>query len=272
MEVEECIKCGITSDKVRLLDAVGNDGIVKICRACSENEDFVILKKPTTFQLKEAEKPYTVYERLSRSAGISRKKNKMTEKEKQENSNDIPTTLSELMDKRIKINTEKHEHPVFELVDNFHWVVMMARKRRHLTHKEVADAIQESEAVIKMVERGSLPEDDFRILNKLENFFNIKLIKSGYGLRKQEQEQEPLIKKPPARILDFKPEAVQNLTIADLRELKKQQEMIEGTEVSEKNKTSEIEAEKKKEEKLKKKFNERELSEEDISNFIWKGK
>ena len=59
--MDECFKCGITADKTLLMDAISNEGIVKICRKCSFDEDLPIIRKPSVINLKEPEKKETVY-------------------------------------------------------------------------------------------------------------------------------------------------------------------------------------------------------------------
>src|SRR3989344_3577946 len=66
----ECFKCGKSSEEVKLLDAIFNDELVKICEECSLSEDIPIIRRPTTSQLKESERSYSVRERLRRMAGL----------------------------------------------------------------------------------------------------------------------------------------------------------------------------------------------------------
>ena len=83
----ECYKCG--AENVRLSDVISKEGVVKICDFCLKEDDFPLLRRPTSFQLKEAEVPNTVYERLSGIAGINaveHKKKFSPEFEKKENS------------------------------------------------------------------------------------------------------------------------------------------------------------------------------------------
>lgn len=82
-EFDMCIVCGRTSREANLLDAIlsGEKEITKICETCAIVEHAVIIPKPTKKQLQDAEVPYTVYERLTRMAGIKPKQEK-TEKEK----------------------------------------------------------------------------------------------------------------------------------------------------------------------------------------------
>ncbi|MEM4271632.1 MAG: hypothetical protein QXD13_00895 [Candidatus Pacearchaeota archaeon] len=67
------------------------------------------------------------------------------------------------------------------LVENFHWQIVQKRKTMRLTRKQVADAINETELSLKMVENGVLPEKNFVLVNKLENFLGLKLRKEGAG-------------------------------------------------------------------------------------------
>ena len=65
----------MSGNKARLFDAISGGGIVKVCEKCSLEEDMPVIKRPTTFQLKESEAKKTIYERLSYAAGI-KKENK----------------------------------------------------------------------------------------------------------------------------------------------------------------------------------------------------
>ncbi len=227
-EEEKCFKCKALGSQVKLFDAINENEIVKICENCSKREDIPIIRKPTTFQLKESEKPYSVYERLSRAAGLPvKKKNelnikitKISEKgkEKQENIglNDLITRKKQRQQEKERLSTDsfKNKHPL-KLVDNFHWKIMLTRRKKNLTRRQLAEFIGESEAVIKMVEQKQLPEDDYVIIGKLESFLGINLRKSNSQDSLQNKRESP------ARILSFKPDTVKNLTIADLRRMKK---------------------------------------------------
>jgi len=175
------------------------------------------VRKPTTFQLKESEKKPSVYDRLSRLSGIKRSGEERFVKgfkSKEE------TTLKELVDRNYKKNLKEQtaeKKPRPDLVDNFHWVIMRARRFKKLTQEQLAKEISESEAAINLAERGILPEDDYRLLNKLESFLRVKLVKDGF-------EKPELTLKQPARIIKFDPVAMQNLKIADLQEIKKAKE------------------------------------------------
>jgi uncharacterized protein (TIGR00270 family) len=62
------------------------------------------------------------------------------------------------------------------LIDNFHWQVMMSRKRTRLSQKQLAQELGISEQDIAKVETGKEPENP-DVIKKIENFFRINLHK-----------------------------------------------------------------------------------------------
>jgi len=215
----ECSVCGVSRKKVRLLDVISSKGIVKICEACSKAEDMPILRRPTTFQLKESEKkPSGIYDVLS--SVRRQKKESLEEFGKKYEKTKTETTLKDVIDKKYEILASKEKKLRPDLVDNFHWIIMRTRRLKKLTQEQLAQEISESIAAIKMAEQGILPEDDYRLVNKLEGFLGIKLTK---GVSKI---PEFIPEKSPARIIKFDKKTMQDLTIDDLKGIKEQTEKI----------------------------------------------
>lgn len=208
-----CSRCGISSDKTRLLDVISPEGIVKLCGNCAIAEGFPVIKKPTTSQLIEAEKP--AYYGRHYSLGSNTKE---TAKRIKEFGKPVPgaenISLKELVDKNYKEKIKENKGPRTDLVDNFHWIIMRARRLKKLTQKELAKEISEAEAAIIMAEKGILPEDDYKLVKKLESYLGVNLIKNE--TRKSLATQ----KEPPARILKIDPDSMKNLTIDDLRRIR----------------------------------------------------
>lgn len=201
----ECSVCGISGKNTRLLDAISSSGIVKVCGDCSEKEDMPVLRRPTTFQLKEAEKrPRYMYPK---------------EPKKEFEEQNTKTTLKEIVDKNYEASIFKEKGPRIDLIDNFHWVLMRARRLKKITQEQLAKEISESTAAIKMAEEGILPEDDYRLVNKLESFLGVKILKNEARSKLADVER-----KFPARILKFDAEAMKGLTISDLKEMKDKRE------------------------------------------------
>lgn len=173
----ECFKCGKSDEEIKIFDGISSGEIVKVCEACADNEEMPLIRKPTTAQLKESEKKYTVKERLRRMAGLTQEKEEIKRLAKKI----TDVTLDDLWrKKKQKEREEKIQAGIAKplaLIDNFHWHVFMARRKRKLTKKQLAQEIGESEAAIKMIESRELPEDALILINKLEQFLNIKLKK-----------------------------------------------------------------------------------------------
>lgn len=207
----ECFNCGISGNKVRLLDAVSGRGIVKICEKCSSEERLPIVRKPTTFQFEESEKKSSVYERLSRASGIEAKEESPKKKELEK----IEKNLKEVADKNYEQIIQTKPKLRSDLVDNFHWLIMRVRRLKKLTQEQLAKEISESETAIKMAEQGILPVGDYNLVNKLESYLGIRILR---------EETTKIPDQPSTEILGFGPKNMDNLTIADLKKMKEERE------------------------------------------------
>ena len=129
---------------------------------------------------------------------------------------------------------------------------MRVRRKKKMTQEELAGALAEPEAAIKMAEQGVISNP--RLIEKLENYLKIKLRKDEgdmimQGVKKQiqiEPREESKLE------LSFDPITTQSLTIADLKGMKKKkgENML------------------KKEEK-EKPFDEKELTDKDIDDILF---
>ena len=197
--MEECFKCHVPETKALLFDAILPDGIVKICSKCSPEEDIPIIKD-TLFQ--KIEKQQTVRERLSKLSGINNvEKASFKLKEKNE--------LRKLVNENyiFKENLKLKE----DLIRNFHWVVLRARRLKHLTQEQLAQEINEPGIVIRKIETGSAPEKR-DIIIKLEKCLNIRLT------IKSEVQESSEIKE------EFDIKNFEDLTIYDLYEMDKKRD------------------------------------------------
>jgi ribosome-binding protein aMBF1 (putative translation factor) len=169
----------MSEEETDLLTGISNKGIVKICGICNMQEDLPLIKKADDFKLKEAEKSKGVYERLSRYAKVDpvehQRRFRVSEK--------IPLTgnqdksLRELVDKNLKTRIAEKKVPRTDLVDNFHWLIMRARRSTKLTQAQFAKEIGEPETYIKMVEEGVVPDGNITLIPKIERYLNITIRK-----------------------------------------------------------------------------------------------
>lgn len=232
MEEDTCAFCYRSEKEVMLSDAIYNNEIVKICQECALLEEIPIIRKPTSYQLKAAEKSSTVYERLSKMTGVSRDKSERQETSKTSEKQRIQEiargqAVNAIKDEQLSIKKRqelaKKANQPLDLIDNFHWHIQMARRNKKISTSQLASAIGETEDIIKMIESGKLPGDGKKIIRKIEQYLNIRLTKEEF-----EAEQNRIkSSRQPSRILNFNSEKLKNLKISDLIEMKKQKEEFE---------------------------------------------
>lgn len=220
----ECYRCGASGNENDFFDAISSKGVVKLCEKCASNTDFPIINRPTKFQLKTAETPYSVYDRLSRMAGLNPtehrekfsdfKQASVVESKKQESS------LRELIDKNYEAKKDVFKPtPRDDLIDNFHWVVLRGRRMKKLSQEQLAKEIGVPFSLIVNIEKAFVPEEGDELIYKLESFLGIKIKKSSlvaFDKEIKEKKRAQFVQDP-----KFDQSSIKGLTIDDLREMKK---------------------------------------------------
>ncbi len=144
-------------DMNAVVEVIKEGQITRVPRWQAEEEDLFILREPE--------------KELVSESGFN--KNFFDRKE--------PALRKDGMEKyRPRIELKKNNIVKF-LVDNFHWKIVHARRERGLSRKKVAEAIGEKEEVLKELELGRLPRDDFVLITKIENCFGFSLRKDSEG-------------------------------------------------------------------------------------------
>ena len=216
----ECFKCGVSGDRALLFDVISDKGIVKICRKCSLDESMPIIRRAESFP-QDSNSGQTMRERLSKIAGIDtpRKVGVIKSSVKDDN-------LKEIVRRNFETKV-KVKKPRADLIDNFHWIIMRARRSRKITQKNLAEDIGEPETAIQLAEQGILP-DGYQLVDKLENYLRIQIRKEKKpetpDLNLVKQSEVLRTKHSGAQPLSFDPLTTKSLTISDLQEMKKKRE------------------------------------------------
>jgi len=220
----ECYRCSVYGNESDFFDAISSKGVVKLCEKCASNTDLPIINRPTKFQLKTAETPYSVYDRLSRMAGLNptehREKFSDFKQASQVESKKQESSLRELVNKNYEAKKDVSKPiPREDLIDNFHWVVLRGRRMKKLTQEQLAKEIGVPISSIVDMERAFVPEEGNELIYKLENFLGIKIKKSSFAAADREIKE----KKRAQFVQDpkFDQSSIKDLTINDLREIKK---------------------------------------------------
>src|SRR3989344_3036225 len=231
--MEKCDRCERGEDKVKLIDAIQRNEVIKLCEECAVFETMPIIRKPNASQLDFSHKPYSVRESLSKMAGIENK-----EKKEQENISKIAREVfTRKIDKEKERNFEasiraaRNRNKPLNLVENYNWKILMGRKQRKITRSQLAKAIGESEESVRLIETKEFPDDALRIIEKVEQYFGIKL--------RKEQENQTREVQVPARVLKFERNGINSITIADLQRMKQEKEKLANKQINEGKKVEE---------------------------------
>lgn len=234
----ECSKCGVSDEKEQLFDVISAEGIVKLCNRCSFEEQLPIINKSSNkssssryndfkanqkpspnLGLVQEERGQTVYARLSHMAGINPEEHKQRIYSKKDLLNKQDVNLKKIVDENFKTDFSKTPKKTFGLIDHFHWIIMRVRRLKHLTQKQLAEAISEPEVMIKMAEQGRISEGNFSFINKLENYLGINIVEKPEVINENRWKE---IQQSSEKKLGFDPAVAKNLTISDLQEMKKE--------------------------------------------------
>jgi len=205
-----CFKCGASEKEKKLVDAITLKGIVKACEACALEEGLIIINKPTQSQLAKAEKEP---ERFREKVKKFHKESEPDMELRQQN-----IELGRLVDRKALEKAQfAKKNP--NLVDHFHWILMRKRRAKKISPAELAKEINEPEVLIRLIEKGVLPQGSEGIIDKLERYFGIRLWKSkNEKINNSTEEKRP----PEVKKLDFSPAGLKNLTIGDLKKIQKE--------------------------------------------------
>lgn len=241
----ECSKCGVSDEKEQLFDVISAEGIIKLCKRCSFEEQLPIINQSSMNKssssryndfkahrkqssdldknLAKEERGQTVYTRLSHMAGINPEEHKQrihsSSLGKRELFPKQDSNFKKIADSTLNIHFSKTSQKTFGLINNFNWIIMRVRRLKHLTQKQLAEAISESEAMIKMAEQGRIPEGNFSFINKLENYLGINIVEKPDVINKNRWDT---IQQSSEKKLGFDSATAKNITISDLQEMKKE--------------------------------------------------
>ncbi|MCK5149577.1 hypothetical protein KAJ87_01480 [Candidatus Pacearchaeota archaeon] len=234
---EECFKCGVSGKERKLFEVISKEGIVRICKECALEEGYPFLKQRPAKEKEEEKmreivsnlnpsrqpKRSVIYDRLVKLSGINMEEYErdLALEKKKEYLGKQDCELKKVVDENF--NLQEVSQDTSDLIHNFHWVIMRARRMKHLTAEDLAENILEPVGAINVLERGVIPKNGFRIIGKLENYLGIRIFKEQKQTSSFEEQVEP-VKKDFEEGLGFNPVNAKMLTISDLKEMKEKKE------------------------------------------------
>lgn len=213
-----CSICEREFSEEHMRKVIFKEGIVNVCDNCYR-EDMPLFEKPDMEKLRGIYNRRSVYSRLSQSAGVKdveEHKRRISEFGKESNlSKD--ESLRRIVNRNYaggSVKVQKNE----DLIDNFHWVIMRARRSKKISQKQLSEEIQEPESLIAMAERGVISSGNTTLVRKLEEFLRIKISKKPYDKEGDKFKRELLDKLGNGGVDS---EITNNLTVEDVKDATK---------------------------------------------------
>jgi ribosome-binding protein aMBF1 (putative translation factor) len=160
-----CAICKKEDVEVKLFEGIFTGGMIRICKPCSLTEGIPTIRKPSEEQLERADERYSVRERMEHLSG----KGEKTKIGKEQIH--VQGNLA-----KLRIPGKKEYHP--EVMDNYFWTLNLARRRKKLSLGQLAEKIGIDKEIINSIEKGKIPENFEENFLQLESFLGIKLLKS----------------------------------------------------------------------------------------------
>ncbi len=216
-----CIICENEFPKEKLKQVISKNGITLVCQGCFR-EDMPLFKKPEEYQFEGIYKRKSVYERLSQAAGLkSPEDHKKRISEFGKDSGRIKDeSLRMIVNKNFEAKAKKYPKNE-DLVDNFHWILMRARRFKKISQKQLAERIKEPESAITLAEKGFIAQGSDFFIKKLEQFLGVRISKMNLSKERAtlDENKEKLIQRL-EREGELSEEMTENLTIEDLKNIK----------------------------------------------------
>jgi ribosome-binding protein aMBF1 (putative translation factor) len=219
-----CAICENEFSDSKMTEVISKKGITKVCSGCYR-DDMPVFKKPAKHQFDGVYKRKSVYERLSQAAGLKdpdEHKKRISDFGKESSGDD--GALRRLVNRNFQEKAKAYPKNE-DLINNFHWVVMRARRSMKISQKQLAERIREPESAVSMAEKGFIPEGSDNFVRKLEGYLRVRISKKNFdkakeGILDEEVEKEALLKKFEDKG-EFDEEMMENLNVSDLNEYKK---------------------------------------------------
>ncbi len=218
-----CEKCGVSDERTQLFDVVLGDKLVQRCKRCAQIDDLLIIKPASEELGVPPERHQSVYERMTRISGVKRDLSQVKKVDKREVfGSTVEPSLRDIVEKNLeKKKAEEKVSQRSDLVENYHWVVMRARRSKKISHEQLAERIAEPALVIARLERGLLPDKDI-VLRKVERALGVRLFKLKDGEKDEyfsPMVSEDLLNSVSKSGLELDKETADSLKIADLKNL-----------------------------------------------------
>jgi ribosome-binding protein aMBF1 (putative translation factor) len=250
-----CTICGLSEDQTMLFDGITSEGMKKVCQKCSENEGVPLMKKPTPEQIQVAEQRYSVRERMEKMSGMdkppklsvdqslvhknlaklkmppkkqlddklldnyywkinmARRRRKMTINQLAQET-ELPIEIIESLEKGIL--PKNFEEPIMKLEQTLNTRLMKSRETKISFTRQAPN--MQKKILSEVRERMDNPVDE--LLEDVEN-----QEQDSREIQRSEEEKQKIKSRISQGDIDFsKPDQIQDITLSDLQDMKKQKD------------------------------------------------
>lgn len=171
---EECVKCGFLNieGKTQFFEAISDEKIISLCEKCAQFVDLPMIKRASYLEMKEGGRLMPKYDNPKNRQAVSLG---LSQTLKDAWSKDREPTLNDLIDRNLKTSGSEVPRERSDLIQNYHWVLLRARRLKKLTQDQLARELQVPTNRIQSLEAGRVTFDDDVLIEKLEDFLGVNL-------------------------------------------------------------------------------------------------
>ncbi|MEK6820552.1 MAG: hypothetical protein AABX71_02465, partial [Nanoarchaeota archaeon] len=114
MSKEKCSICARDSSQARLVDAVYDNEVMKVCEECALLENILVIKKPSSSQIEKGKKEIGVRERMRKIAGLPPRAREVTLDDLRKQRQDVSI--------KTKMEMAKSKNNPINLIENYNWL------------------------------------------------------------------------------------------------------------------------------------------------------
>ncbi len=142
--------------QTKIVDAIDEGRIVRVPEEYAIQEGLPILRRQKIDETRERESSWMQRNRKKEKVGNYIRLDDLR-KPLRQNANNVSSSL----------------------IENFHWKIREKRRQLNITRKQLSSILGIDESDLKLIENGIIPRDDFVLINKIQEYFNLNLRKDG---------------------------------------------------------------------------------------------
>jgi len=168
----DCFICGAKEeDGIKMHKVISETKIVNVCENCIGHTSLPKIKTVDENEIIKANRQSNWRERVNKQ---------VDEKPSFKISNSYGVTLRDVVERKMNPLLSEKMKPKPDLIKNFNWEVLKARRQKKLTQMKLGTLVGESEFTIRMLERGIVPENYHHLIKKIEEILKINIFTEEY--------------------------------------------------------------------------------------------